>query len=68
MKKLSVEPSKKKSQKEKEVKPEAEAPKTKESEDSGRKVKVSRLHDFSHTHPDHAHHKTFGMDHEPGAF
>lgn len=30
--------------------------------------KVSREHDFTHTHPTHAHHKTFGLDHEPGAF
>jgi len=30
--------------------------------------KVSREHDFTHTHPDHAKHKNFGMDHEPGAF
>ena len=30
--------------------------------------KISRAHDFSHTHPSHAKHKTFGMDHEPGAF
>jgi hypothetical protein len=25
-------------------------------------------HDFAHTHPSHARHKNFGMDHEPGAF
>lgn len=30
--------------------------------------KVSREHDFTHTHPEHARHKSFGMDHEPGAF
>ena len=30
--------------------------------------KVSREHDFTHTHPQHARHKNFGMDHEPGAF
>ena len=30
--------------------------------------KVSREHNFSHTHPSHARHKQFGMDHEPGAF
>ena len=30
--------------------------------------KISRAHDFAHTHPSHAKHKTFGMDHEPGAF
>ncbi len=30
--------------------------------------KVDRKHDFTHTHPDHAHHKNFGLDHEPGAF
>lgn len=29
---------------------------------------VSRAHDFAHVHPSHARHKTFGMDHEPGAF
>lgn len=30
--------------------------------------KVSRSHDFTHTHPNHARHKQFGLDHEPGAF
>ena len=30
--------------------------------------KVSRTHDFTHTHPSHARHKQFGLDHEPGAF
>lgn len=30
--------------------------------------KVTREHDFTHTHPSHAKHKNFGMDHEPGAF
>lgn len=34
----------------------------------GSKPKISREHDFSHTHPSHAKHKTFGIDHEPGAF
>jgi hypothetical protein len=29
--------------------------------------KVTREHDFTHTHPSHAKHKNFGMDHEPGA-
>ena len=29
--------------------------------------KVTREHDFTHTHPTHAKHKNFGMDHEPGA-
>ena len=29
--------------------------------------KVSREHDFTHTHPSHAKHKNFGVDHEPGA-
>jgi hypothetical protein len=29
--------------------------------------KVSREHDFTHTHPTHAKHKNFGVDHEPGA-
>lgn len=28
---------------------------------------VSRAHDFAHVHPSHARHKTFGLDHEPGA-
>lgn len=35
---------------------------------SGQPFKVSREHDFTHTHPTHARHKTFGTDHEPGAF
>ncbi|WP_026898757.1 hypothetical protein [Daejeonella oryzae] len=30
------------------------------------KHKVSRDHDFTHTHPTHAKHKSFGTDHEPG--
>lgn len=30
--------------------------------------KAYRAHDFAHVHPSHARHKTFGMDHEPGAF
>ena len=30
--------------------------------------KFSRKHDFTHTHPTHAKHKNFGLDHEPGAF
>lgn len=30
--------------------------------------RISRSHDFSHTHPSHARHKQFGLDHEPGAF
>ena len=29
--------------------------------------KVSRAHDFTHTHPTHARHRSFGIDHEPGA-
>ncbi|MEO8794708.1 MAG: hypothetical protein ABI390_04520 [Daejeonella sp.] len=27
---------------------------------------VSHNNDFSHTHPSHARHKGFGVDHEPG--
>jgi hypothetical protein len=34
---------------------------------TGQSFKVSREHDFTHTHPTHAKHKTFGADHEPGA-
>ena len=34
----------------------------------GEASKFSRAHDFSHTHPSHAKHKIFGIDHEPGAF
>jgi len=30
--------------------------------------KINRNHEFSHTHPSHARHKQFGMDHEPGTF
>jgi len=44
--------------------PELKAPENLESDTP----KVSREHDFTHTHPTHAKHKTFGMDHEPGAF
>ena len=33
-----------------------------------KELKVDRKHDFTHTHPDHAKHKNFGFDHEPGSF
>ena len=45
-------------------KPESAAPENPESD----APKISREHDFTHTHPTHAKHKNFGMDHEPGAF
>jgi len=68
MKNSSAKPGKDKLQKKKDNKPEEEVPEQKSGEDTGREFKVSREHDFSHTHPSHAHHKNFGMDHEPGAF
>ena len=43
--------------------PELKAPEKLESENP----KLSREHDFTHTHPTHAKHKNFGLDHEPGA-
>ncbi len=33
-----------------------------------KEVKIDRTKDFTHTHPNHAKHKNFGFDHEPGAF
>ena len=65
MKNSSVKSGKEKLQKDEKSK--EEAPETKQSKDQGKDPKVSREHDFSHTHPSHAHHKIFGMDHEPGA-
>lgn len=38
------------------------------SEIDDKATKISREHDFTHTHPTHANHKKFGADHEPGAF
>lgn len=66
MKNSPAKPGKEKLQKDEKLK--EEAPELKRSKDKGKDPKVSREHDFSHTHPSHAHHKTFGMDHEPGAF
>ncbi|HUH32563.1 MAG TPA: hypothetical protein VLZ28_01340 [Daejeonella sp.] len=71
MKNSSVKPGKKKlptDEKLKDQKLQEEASAPEQSKDKGDDPKVSRAHDFSHTHPTHAHHKTFGMDHEPGAF
>jgi hypothetical protein len=65
MKKSSVKPGKDKLQKDEKLK--EEAPEPKPGNDKGKDPKVSHEHDFSHTHPSHAHHKIFGMDHEPGA-
>lgn len=68
MKNSSAKPGKDNLQKKKDSMTEENTPEQKPGEDSGRKVKLSRKNDFSHTHPTHAHHKNFGMDHEPGAF
>ena len=71
MKNSSVKPGNEKVQKDEKLKDQKlkeEAPELKQSKNKGKSPKVSREHDFSHTHPSHAHHKTFGMDHEPGAF
>ena len=38
------------------------------SEIEEKAAKISREHDFTHTHPTHANHKKFGADHEPRAF
>jgi hypothetical protein len=46
--------------------PEEELNKTAASEEHT--PKINRKNDFTHTHPDHAHHRSFGLDHEPGAF
>jgi hypothetical protein len=61
-----IEKLKKKNKKSKSKGAESEA--NPESEIVDKVPKISREHDFTHTHPTHAHHKTFGVDHEPGAF
>lgn len=68
MKNSSAKPGKEKLQDKKDSKTEEEALEQKAVEERKSKIKVSREHDFSHTHPSHARHKNFGLDHEPGAF
>ena len=47
----------------------SEEPELKEKKEEVKSApKVSRWNDFAHTHPSHARHKSFGLDHEPGAF